>query len=335
MVTLEYGVESRADERTSRRCDPAQSMRIFVCTGESLVRLEHDAGAWRAETVLDGGGVQCVAVDGARILAGTRGRGAFVSDDTGDSWEPVELPEADVFSVAIGPADGALYAGTEPSRLFVVRAGRWEELEALQDIPSRERWSFPPRPWTHHVRWIAPDPHRADRLLVGIELGGVMYSRRRRRDVLRPPARARSSTRTASPGTRAPTAAPTRPRATAPRGAATAAARSQAADAGRDLGYCWALAVDPADPERWYVSAATGPCAAHSRRAGAWPALPLGRRLAGARRCPATSMPYALATADGELVAGMADGRLLRSADSGESWTELGVRVDSIVALAT
>jgi len=66
-----------------------------------------------------------------------------------------------VFSVAIGAADGALYAGTEPSRLFVSRDGAgWEELEALQDIPSRERWSFPPRPWTHHVRWIAPDPHR-------------------------------------------------------------------------------------------------------------------------------------------------------------------------------
>jgi hypothetical protein len=127
-------------------------MPIFVCTGERLVRLERHDRAWTAEAVLDGGGVQCVAVDGARVLAGTRGRGAFVSGDAGDSWEPVELPEPDVFSVAIGGADGALYAGTEPSRLFVSRAGSWEELEALQDIPSRERWSFPPRPWTHHVR---------------------------------------------------------------------------------------------------------------------------------------------------------------------------------------
>ncbi len=30
-------------------------------------------------------------------------------------------------------------------------------------------------------------------------------------------------------------------------------------DAGRDLGYCWALALDPADPDRWYVSAASTP----------------------------------------------------------------------------
>jgi hypothetical protein len=37
-----------------------------------------------------------------------------------------------------------------------------------------------------------------------------------------------------------------------------------AADAGRELGYCWALAADPGDPDRWYVSAAPGPRQAHS-----------------------------------------------------------------------
>jgi hypothetical protein len=37
-----------------------------------------------------------------------------------------------------------------------------------------------------------------------------------------------------------------------------------ALDAGRELGYCWALAADPDDPDRWYVSAAPGPREAHS-----------------------------------------------------------------------
>ena len=127
-------------------------------------------------TLLEGAGVRCVAANGARVLVGTRD-GVMVSDDTGADWERVELPEADVFSVAIGAADGAVYAGTEPSHLFVAReGGGWSELEALQEIPSRPSWSFPPRPWTHHVRWIAPDPHRPERLLVGIELGGMMLS---------------------------------------------------------------------------------------------------------------------------------------------------------------
>src|SRR5919205_872057 len=107
----------------------------------------------------------------------TRDRLLRLRRDGDATWERIALPESDVFSVAISAADGALYAGTEPSRLFVARdGGAWAELEALQDIPSRPRWSFPPRPWTHHVRWIAPDPHRAERLLVGIELGGVMAS---------------------------------------------------------------------------------------------------------------------------------------------------------------
>ena len=75
-------------------------------------------------------------------------------------------------------ADGTVYAGTEPSRLFCSddRGETWRELEALLELPSRPTWSFPPRPWTSHVRWIAPSPHEADLLLVGIELGGLMRS---------------------------------------------------------------------------------------------------------------------------------------------------------------
>ena len=49
-------------------------------------------------------------------------------------------------------------------------------LDGLLELPSRPNWSFPPRPWTSHVRWIAPSPHDAKLLLVGIELGGLMRS---------------------------------------------------------------------------------------------------------------------------------------------------------------
>lgn len=308
-------------------------MLVFVCTDERLVRLQREGRSWSAEPALEEGGVQCVAADGARVLVGTRGRGAFLSADAGSTWEQVALPERDVFSVAISPADGALYAGTEPSRLFVARDGAaWEELEALQDIPSRDRWSFPPRPWTHHVRWIAPDPHRAERLLVGIELGGLMYSEDGGATFSdhRPGAKLDAHCVAWHPRVvdRAYQAA----------GDGTAWSRDggrtwEAADAGRGLGYCWALAVDPADPERWYVSAASGPGATHSGKSargrlyrwrGAWEEL----------ATPPDSMPYALAVADGELLAGMADGRLGRIGDDGESWEEIGVRVAPIAAMA-
>jgi hypothetical protein len=305
---------------------------VFVCTRDRLVRLSRDAVSWRAEPLLDG--AQCVAADGDRVIAGTQGSGAFLSADAGDTWEHVDLPEADVMAVAIGAADGALYAGTEPSRLFVSGDGSsWRELEALQDIPSRGRWSFPPRPWTHHVRCIAPDPHRSERLLVGIELGGVMLSEDGGATFSdhRPGAKLDAHSLAWHP----------RAEGVAYQAAGDGAARSrdggrtwEAADAGRDLRYCWALAVDPEDPERWYVSAASGPYAAHSggrargrlyRWHGEWRALAL----------PSDSMPYALVIAGGELLAGMTDGRILRSADHGESWDDIGVNVGSIVAMAS
>src|SRR6476660_6393474 len=222
-------------------------MVVFVCTGDGLVRLRRSGRSWTAEPALEGVGARCVAADGARALVGTRGRGAFLSGDAGATWEPVGLPEADVFSVAISAADGALYAGTEPSRLFVARnGGAWEELAALQDIPSRDRWSFPPRPWTHHVRWIAPDPHRAERLLVGIELGGVMYTDDAGATFSdhRPGAQRDAHCLAWHP----------RARGRAYQAAGDGAAWSRdggetwtAADTGRDRGYCWALAVDPDD----------------------------------------------------------------------------------------
>jgi hypothetical protein len=309
-------------------------MAVFVCTRDDrLVRLRRDGRSWAGEPVLDGVDVYCVAADGARALVGTRSHGAFLSGDGGATWEHVELPETAVFSVAIGRADGALYAGTEPSRLFVTRDGApWAELEALQDIPSRPRWSFPPRPWTHHVRWIAPDPHRAERLLVGIELGGLMYSDDGGATFSdhRPGAKLDVHELAWHPH------ADGRAYQAAGDGAAWSRDGGRAwegADAGRDLGYCWALAVDPDDPERWYVSAASGPGAAHGGAAargrlyrwdGTWQALPV----------PAGSMPYALAMADGELLAGMADGRILVSGDRGDSWEGLEVRVGSVAAMA-
>ncbi len=285
--------------------------------------------------MLERAGVQCVAAAGARVLVGTRERGVLLSADEGDSWESVELPEPQVFSVAISAADGALYAGTEPSRLFTARGGGdWTELRALQGIPSRDSWSFPPRPWTHHVRWIAPDPHHAERLLVGIELGGLMRSddggatfsdhrpgaKRDVHNVAWHPLLEGRAYEVAGDG-----AAWTRD------GGATWAA----ADAGRDLGYCWALALDPADPDCWYLSAASGPRAAHSGpaargrlyrwREGEWERLPL----------PDETMPYALALTDAGLLAGMADGRLLHSEDGGCGWADTGIAAGPVLAMAT
>src|SRR3954466_2506732 len=99
-------------------------MRAFICSRDAVVtRVDCDVASSEVQPVLEGVPVRCVAADGDRVIVGTQGAGAFLSSDGGRRWKHVELPERDVFSVAIGPADGTLYAGTEPSRLFVLRDG--------------------------------------------------------------------------------------------------------------------------------------------------------------------------------------------------------------------
>jgi photosystem II stability/assembly factor-like uncharacterized protein len=244
-------------------------MELFATTGDAFVRVG-------APTRLQGSGAQCLTLDGDTVYVGCRGGGLKRSADGGDSFEDLPLPEADVFSVAVSAADGAVYAGTEPSRLFRSRDGgdSWEELVALQEIPSKPDWSFPPRPWTSHVRWIAPSPHDPEVVLVGIELGGLMrtddggasFSDHRpeaARDVHCLAWHPRAAGRAYEAG-----------------GDGAAWSRDggrswDKADAGRDRRYAWALAVDPADPERWFVSAAR----VRSRRTGA--TRPTRRSIAG------------------------------------------------------
>src|SRR4051794_39577875 len=155
--------------------------RLYAATGDGIARLEESGGAWTVELSLPGSGAQCLAVDPAdrdTVYAGLREGGVRRTVDGGRSWDDCKLPELGVFSLAVSVADGAVYGGTEPSRLFRSddHGESWRELDALLELPSRPTWSFPPRPWTSHVRWIAPSPHDAGLLLVGIELGGLMRS---------------------------------------------------------------------------------------------------------------------------------------------------------------
>jgi photosystem II stability/assembly factor-like uncharacterized protein len=311
---------------------------LFVATGDAIVRV--DGG--QVETVLEQKGAQCIAVDPRnpeRILAGCRGGAAFESADGGSTWTDAELPSNDVFSVAYSPADSDAYAGCEPSALWARRNGVWEELSALRELPSAPTWSFPPRPWTSHVRWIAPSPHDADLVLAGIELGGLMRSEDGGRTWQdhRPGAQRDVHTLAWHP------TEPGRAYEAAGGGSAWSRDRGESwepADVGRDRHYTWALAVDPDDPDCWFVSAAPGPFHAHGSRPaeaalyrwrgeGPWEELDLGLPR------PLETMPYALAATAEGLVAALRDGRLFLSDDQGESWRRLEADgLTKVVAMA-
>jgi len=315
--------------------------RLYAATGDAIARLDEGDGVWTTTLSLTGSGTQCLALDPSDrdvVYAGLREGGVRRTTDGGGSWVDCGLPAPGVFSLAVSAADGAVYAGTEPSALYRSddRGESWVELTALLDLPSRPIWSFPPRPWTSHVRWIAPSPHAADLLLVGIELGGLMRSTDRGEtwDDHRPGAQRDVHSLAWHPN------AEGRAYEAGGGGAAWSADGGDswhAADEGRDHNYTWSVAVDPDDPDLWYVSASTGPYAAHGgrepqaliygRRDGAWSAL------AGGLPDPLPAMPYALVAHEGGVVAGLADGQLWGSEDRGRTWKRYELEGDSLTEL--
>ena len=315
--------------------------RLWATSGNAAARLDGDDDGFRVELFLSGTGAQCLAADPAdpdTVYVGLREDGLRRSTDAGATWHECVLPEPGVFSLAVSRVDGAVYAGTEPSRLFRSddRGASWHELESLLELPSQPTWSFPPRPWTSHVRWIAPSPRHADVLLVGIELGGLMRSTDRgetwqdhrpgaQRDVHSLAWHPHSEGRAYEAG-----------------GGGSAWSDDggdtwHAADDGRDRHYTWSVAVDPRDPDRWYVSASTGPFAAHGgrdphariyRRIGGEPWQALG----GGLPEPIPAMPYALVASSTRVLAGLANGSLWQSDDGGDTWRECPLRGDAMPA---
>ena len=297
----------------------------------------------RVELTLEGRGARCLAVDPEdpdTLYVGTSDEGLFKSSDGGRGWERVSgIEHPRVTAVAVSPVDGAVYAGTEPSSLFVSRDGgaSWRELEGLRNLPSAPTWSFPPRPWTSHVRAISLSHRDPSLVVAGIELGGVMRSPDGGEtwQDQRPGAYADCHALAAHP------AAPEAIYEAAGGGFAESEDFGDswsAADGGMDRRYVWGLAVDSNDPSLVYTSAASGPGRAHGggfsdaaiyrrRNGGRWETLLEGL----------AAFPYALAAdpeAPGALYAGFGDGKLLRSPDAGASWDEVARTPDGLAALA-
>jgi photosystem II stability/assembly factor-like uncharacterized protein len=329
----------------------SETARIFAVTGEDVARFTLDSA--EAEVMLRGVGARSVAVDPRdpdRVYVGTFDHGLYASEDGGATWRQDEQGLADrrVMSVAVSPSDreggvSVVYAGTEPSNLYrSADAGRsWQPLPALRELPSEPTWSFPPRPWTHHVSTIALHPADPDWLAVGIELGGVMRSRDRGASWQdhNPAAHSDAHRLLTHP------LAPERLYEAAGQGIARSEDLGESwrrLDRALDRHYAWVQALDPADPDLWYVAVSRSPYAAHGNGDGqarlfrsrgdgfdeidSWGEAPELRR-----------MPYALSTFPGrpELVlVALRGGTLLLSRNAGDSWSRLPVRLDDVIELS-
>ena len=319
--------------------------RLYATTGTSFARLDETPDGWTVELALPDSTAQCLTLDphvADTVYVGLGVGGVRKTTDGGSTWADLGLAEKQVFSVAVSAVDRAVYAGTEPSALFRSDdgGGTWRELAGLLDLPSRPTWSFPPRPWTSHVRWVAPSPHEADTILAGIELGGLMRSTDggetwhdhrpgAQRDVHSLAWHPRALGRVYEAGGG---------------GAAWSEDAGDTwtpADDGRDRHYTWSVAVDPDDPDLWYVSASRAPFSAHGRgdpeaniyrrSNGTWEVLSAGLP------DPLPAMPYALVSTRERLFAGLANGELWESGDRGDSWQRCYVlgslpRLNALVA---
>src|SRR5260221_6947022 len=162
---------------------------LYVAIDRALAVVSQRNGGWGVDLHLVGSQPQCLAVDPLhqeQVYCGTFDQGLWRSADAGASWEPAGagIAHEQVMSVAVSAAEqvrgsGVVYAGTEPSAIFRSedQGHSWLELAALRTLPSAPTWSFPPRPWTSHIRWITPDPLVPGRVFAAAEAGAPIRAR--------------------------------------------------------------------------------------------------------------------------------------------------------------
>jgi photosystem II stability/assembly factor-like uncharacterized protein len=305
-------------------------MLILVATDRELVVFDVERGVSVSPHGIDGRAT-CLTADPlvhGRAWCGTHRNGVFRTDDGGTSWRSVGLSGQLIMAITASPAErDVVWVGTEPSEVWrSENAGKtWEQTSKLETLPSSRRWSFPPRPDTHHVRWIACHPVEPERLWVAIEAGALVSTIDGGR-----------TWRDRVPGGPWDThelaihyKAPDTLRVSAGDGyfeSDDGGATWGSPTDGLEVGYLRSVAIDPEQPEVVVVSASSGPYSAYvaGRSDGR-----LYRRLTGERwervrdgwpEPPSTIAPLLCAGAKGGEVWAADERGVHRSDDGGKSW---------------
>ena len=314
---------------------------LYAAMRDSLLIATGEEGDWTATETLTDHDLESVTASPERpdrLFVGTFESGLLRSEDGGETFERVgdTIASDAVMSVTISPHDpDEIWAGTEPSAVYRSFDGgdTWESVGGITDLPSEDEWFFPPRPHTHHIRWLELDPNDPDRVYVGIEAGAFVLSDdggKTWRE--RPPGSRRDNHTLATHPD-----APGRVYSAAGDGYAESTDGGESWDVlhdGLDHRYVWGLAVAPDDPETVLVSSASGAGSAHrmpaesylyrtqrSENGVAWERLddrgiPTGEGVVRA--------VIARGHEEGELYAVNNHG-IFRTGDAGDSWTQLSV----------
>jgi hypothetical protein len=145
---------------------------ILIGSREGVYRATADSES--ADLALEGVETYGLAATGESAYAAAV-EGLYRSED-GESWKQLDVPTTPVSAVAVRPDGGRVYAGTMPARIYASddRGERWTELAGFQDVPSRPKWYN--RDLDVHVRSLGVHPDAPDRVVAGVDGGGVHVS---------------------------------------------------------------------------------------------------------------------------------------------------------------
>jgi photosystem II stability/assembly factor-like uncharacterized protein len=165
--------------------------KLLIAMQDSILTLESSKTSWKTRDSMRGTHPQCIAFDPSRpncAYCGTFGNGLWKTDDGGETWNNIginSISSKDVMSVSVSHlekegSDGfnTVYLGTEPTAFYRSGDGgeSWQKMSLLNNLKSSTSWSFPPRPWTSHVRWIESDKTKPGYVYVAIEAGALVQS---------------------------------------------------------------------------------------------------------------------------------------------------------------
>jgi len=172
---------------TTRGDGPATRLLVATVEGVATLRRETPDSSWavtdRSLTDRHVGALLFEPVSGKLFAGAHLDGGLWVSDDgTGAGWRQVTggLDRPHIYSLAarrIGDAV-TIFAGTQPAALYRSDdfGDTWIELASLRDVPGTDKWSFPPPPHIAHVKSTVFHPDRPTTIFALVEQGALLKS---------------------------------------------------------------------------------------------------------------------------------------------------------------